>query len=1147
MKKLRYLFTGALAFLGLSTTWAETDKQYETGDQVTDIAKVAADGTPVLLMSAMTNVSWCNPGLYLSPEGFTESVASTGLYKFEATGNTVDGSPTYYLYSVSEGKYIRAEVFNTGITGATGDDTSDLPPSDAGGRYYTYTSSTSNAYEFTALNPVEGSSDVRTKVDGDVDAESFVFTEKTAQPLGNYAHFGTYGDGLFTIYEDCIQWDIFEAKELVGADKLAAYLDSNYPNGVESLYVSGSNPGNVPTDVYQALVSAYTAALDLSNASGTTEAQAEAAIAALDKAADAAEAAIITLQDGKYYFFNSFQSGNPYVYADASGLHGSSSYKVPTAETATISDAAYIWKAISTGNGQWAFLNIGTQKYAGEQATTSAKVPTSDTPVAFTLTYKSNLAAGRFNIHNSTLYYHIDGSMNMVRWNDADAAGDQFAFTVCDDAIATALESQAAQNNLNEELATAIDNATALYNKGRISTATGATADDLFDEPGLVTSVDKLSSNATEAGEGSLDNLVDGDFSTYFHSCWSGTTVGGGEAPNDYHYIQADLGQAVSNIVIKYSKRHNNQTNFNPTKVRFYGSNDGENWTYGGTFPLTYDYEATLSDTETASNFIGIRGFENSEAYRYVRIAVVETQLNTGKINGYPYFYLSELHFYGNGTYDKANSVFENIDADVASTFKSAIDAALAEQAGGKATAETIAALKAATETFEAQYPDVTLLTSAISAAKATSTGYPTGDELGYYSADEQQNLDSVIEAVEATVTDNMTRTAINEGIAKLDAAVAAFKATLILPEAGKIYVLRGMTTDANNTRAVDAPIYSTGNGTTTYLKSLATTAAEYADLDLSSNLNYLWRVTAIGNGKITLQNVGTGYYMNTQSSLNGAITNVPEPTELGIQGISVGGGFNLIVGDGLYVNFQGQGVNMVAWSSASGADNSSIKFEEMTDEYTGATAWPVTAGRKQIITLPFAVTVPGEGTAYTVLGQKETDGVFTLELKTIADGTSLQAGEPFLFVPEDGVSSITLITDANSFDEITYATEGLTAGNITGVISESTVEGTAKAILRNGAALVIGNDTAESLRAIDANTGYINYAETTETGDAQIVLSESMTTGIANAIITDSNATVDVYTVAGVRVRSNVKAAGAAGNLPAGLYIIGGQKVIVK
>ena len=48
-----------------------------------------------------------------------------------------------------------------------------------------------------------------------------------------------------------------------------------------------------------------------------------------------------------------------------------------------------------------------------------------------------------------------------------------------------------------------------------------------------------------------------------------------------------------------------------------------------------------------------------------------------------------------------------------------------------------------------------------------------------------------------------------------------------------------------------------------------------------------------------------------------------------------------------------------------------------------------------------------------------------------------------------------------------------------------------------------------------------------------------------ANVVVLPS--VVNVYSIDGTLVRKNVKSVNAAKNLPAGVYVIGGQKVIIK
>jgi hypothetical protein len=47
--------------------------------------------------------------------------------------------------------------------------------------------------------------------------------------------------------------------------------------------------------------------------------------------------------------------------------------------------------------------------------------------------------------------------------------------------------------------------------------------------------------------------------------------------------------------------------------------------------------------------------------------------------------------------------------------------------------------------------------------------------------------------------------------------------------------------------------------------------------------------------------------------------------------------------------------------------------------------------------------------------------------------------------------------------------------------------------------------------------------------------------------VATEENAVVNVYNLQGVQLRKGVNAANATDNLPAGIYVVGGKKVVVK
>ena len=336
-------------------------------------------------------------------------------------------------------------------------------------------------------------------------------------------------------------------------------------------------------------------------------------------------------------------------------------------------------------------------------------------------------------------------------------------------------------------------------------------------------------------------------------------------------------------------------------------------------------------------------------------------------------------------------------------------------------------------------------------------------------------------------------------------------------------------------------------------------------EIDPATNLNYLWKVEECGNGQIALRNLATGFYLDTlQNKLSTALRNVEEKALVGYQSAMIPRGFNLIIGKyndkDVYMNFQGDGVNMVTWNVAGAATNSNVKFVEIdafepeTESDALYATWPTVRDGYQIMTLPFGVYYVEEESAqaYTLLGEKAGEGENnpTLELKAINDGDIIPAGTPFILQTTDTIS-YTMNLDAYDPFNIPYVFEvvnpenGTITGTMTGENLSWDVFG--KGVFRNGNLTYISSETSGN-RSIPGNSGYINYVETTETGDAFIELTGgSLTTGIAGGVIVDNNAKVNVYTISGVQVRKAVKAADATKGLPAGIYVVGGRKVIVK
>lgn len=135
-------------------------------------------------------------------------------------------------------------------------------------------------------------------------------------------------------------------------------------------------------------------------------------------------------------------------------------------------------------------------------------------------------------------------------------------------------------------------------------------------------------SNAKESSEGSYEALLDGEYSTYFHSCWS-------NGPAEDHYLQAKLDEPVQKFQFYYKKRHSNNNN-RPTSIVISASNDGTSFTDIKTIEEGLPVDASVLDY--VSDVIDL-GAE----YKYVRYTIKNTN-NGVKCNEHYFFTFSEFY-----------------------------------------------------------------------------------------------------------------------------------------------------------------------------------------------------------------------------------------------------------------------------------------------------------------------------------------------------------------------------------------------------------------------------------------------------------------------------------------------------------------------
>ena len=145
---------------------------------------------------------------------------------------------------------------------------------------------------------------------------------------------------------------------------------------------------------------------------------------------------------------------------------------------------------------------------------------------------------------------------------------------------------------------------------------------------GLVKDPAKYTSNAVQTTEGSIAALLDDDYTSFFHSCWS-------NGPDADHYLQAELTEATQKFEFYFKKRSQNNNN-RPTVIAISASNDGTTFTDITTLNEGFPTEESVIDYLSGVIDLGA-------AYKYVRFTVTNTN-NGAECNGHKFFTFSEFY-----------------------------------------------------------------------------------------------------------------------------------------------------------------------------------------------------------------------------------------------------------------------------------------------------------------------------------------------------------------------------------------------------------------------------------------------------------------------------------------------------------------------
>lgn len=1000
-------------------------------------------------------------------------------------------------------------------------------------------------------------------------------------------------------------WVIFEAKALEPIASLEAEMNQITTGTIEEKitnYVIGEGAGQYSKDKKDLLVSLWNQGKALVEAGqGSTPED-------IDKLSNDIVAAYNDfINSGKplvagYYIITNWRSERETGYDggalyDGSALNPASmklcwTYNGQGGATYTAGQALdypaakFVWEVTPdpANEGLFFFKNLETGNYIGTTPTMETVVPMTTTPDASYNIVANPEQPGFFSFYNPKLFHTAAsdfGGLHTSSWRgeivpwDWRTGGSSWHVREISQEELAALRALMEQPKRNAAL-------TRIYNAAQTAIVNGkaymavddsgnkiadATSGKVYAADGLVTDASNLACPMTETTEGTdLAALLDATHGTYHHSAWSASWGGP-------HYLQMTLATPEKDVLFKWVKRNGNNTNGAPYDIVVWGTNneadlaidkvtttndageqvvtvDGwkQTWKQLGTGRFNYIYDVTWSDGSNKTKAAGTARVAFDEPYKYLRMEIVTRQTDGDKPNGNKYFNGAEFRVY-KAAYDKANSLIEAVPANVQQKLNEAMTAAKVQIDGQNATDEMIATLQAAYDEFMQNYPDPTRITSAIAEARAVLAAAQEGPELGYYQEGSRAAAESVLQSVQ-TQLDNIvaerqpTVAEVDNLLSQLNAGMNTFADALRVPESGFYFI----KSNSSNETMFARSIYAGTSSRDSYLKMEGRVNKEGTwanDEDIKSKLGAYWEVTKVDGG-YTYKNLYTGLYIapNTKDKSRRMVTQSETPYVFAIRFAKEPGCFNLMAkaedvleGTYLYLNTQPGDASLVFWNAANGRDNSAFRFElanpaEILKD--GHLHKLQKQNRPQIVTLPVAVTVAESDNFYTVIGQ---DANKNIQLKKVSG--ELVAGQAYVLKPEESntETNIILTLKAQNIGELVQThTE---AEPVNGLVPtfENIKIAAQSGIFSTDHSQVLLSEENES---VTANTGYFTKLPVTEeTGDA-FIPANGIITGINNFVVLSKADSNGVYTISGIRVKN-------ANHLPAGLYIVNGQKVLVK
>ena len=698
----------------------------------------------------------------------------------------------------------------------------------------------------------------------------------------------------------------------------------------------------------------------------------------------------------------------------------------------------------------------------------------------------------------------------------------------------------------------------------------------LDEENPLVTDVSQFFSPYTETREGSIDALIDGDASTFWHSDWSSSV------PAGTHYLQVEMPDVeVANAAFQFTRR--NVANDHITVWGVMGTNEFE------AEKDACELLATINTPKNANDETLVSDVFETKGYKYLRFYAENTTGNGSATRGY--FHLAEFQLYPAEVLQSETCQY-NVMGDLVKNLEGVI-AEQAEIEDADLTLDNYNKLKEAYDAFIEKFVDPAELRETLATVEEKSASIVTGTQPGFWTDKSTGDaLDKTIADAKAyDAAGDYTPAASADYVEKLKAQAETVTTSAIGISTSKWYKIRfadeemfekyGWDKVAGEAQVNEAAqtetspelfgkyivasllseekvTYEDANGNNQTISVYEMEPATADELSVGSKMHFmaadaitepdmaLFRFVAVGDSAYLLQNKGTGLFVKAAGTSGDATLSV-HPSLFDVR--AIGYGLNVIPARSIkgekqsYLHAQVLQNVLVTWDVDYPGSRSGLLIEEAEDvaaDFDGTEFnMAVLPGSFNGMCYPMDLSVKeGENaTMWTVESVDVENNAVTLT--KITKGAN--GGRPFILVhgaefdPEATADETEMVVMKHNY--AVTATEPQAEAALKGVFAETKVGAGVLVPYQNTLTV-----SKQSSTKVAANGAYVS-------GDAPYDLQATFEVKFGDGedaiqtIISNATRTGAIYTLDGRIVTRK----GNINSLQRGIYIINGTRVVIK